>query len=72
MMGRWSDDCACSVVHDVRWYSVLDNVVISSDDVFSVVFGPMVGMVVSSVMWSELMMTSAISCPPWSSVYECQ
>ena len=25
-----------------------------------------------SVMWSELLMTSAISCPLWSSVYECQ
>ena len=24
------------------------------------------------VMWSELQMTSAISCPLWSSVYECQ
>ena len=23
-------------------------------------------------MWSELLMTSAISCPLWSSVYECQ
>ena len=27
---------------------------------------------VFSVMWSELLMTSAISCPLWSSVYECQ
>ena len=26
---------------------------------------------VFSVMWSELLMTSAISCPLWSSVYEC-
>ena len=34
-----------------------------------VVFGTLVG--VFSVMWSELRMTSAISCPPWSSVYEC-
>ena len=25
-----------------------------------------------SVMWSELLMTSAISCPLWSSMYECQ
>ena len=24
-----------------------------------------------SVMWSEFLMTSAISCPLWSSVYEC-
>ena len=23
-------------------------------------------------MWSELLMTSAISCPHWSSVYKCQ
>ena len=27
---------------------------------------------VFSVMWSELLMTSAIGCPLWSSVYECQ
>ena len=26
---------------------------------------------VFSVMWSELLMTSANSCPLWSSVYEC-
>ena len=26
---------------------------------------------VFSIMWSELLMTSAISCPVWSSVYEC-
>ena len=25
---------------------------------------------VFSVMWSELLITSAISCPLWSSVYE--
>ena len=23
-------------------------------------------------MWSKFLMTSAISCPMWSSVYECQ
>ena len=34
------------------------------------VFGTLVGVFVFSVMWSELLMT--ISCPPWSSVYECQ
>ena len=40
MMGRWSDDNACWVVHDVRLYSVLDTVVISGDNVCcSVVFG---------------------------------
>ena len=28
-------------------------------------------MFVFCVMWFELLMTSAISCPLWSSVYEC-
>ena len=52
---------------------MLDTVVISSDDVcYSVVLGTLVGVFVFSVMWSELLMTSAISCPLWSSVYECQ
>ena len=63
MMGRWSDDSACSVVHDVRLYSVLDIVVISGENVScSVVFCTLVGVSVFSVMWSELLMTSAISC----------
>ena len=53
--------------------SVVDTVVISGDNVCcNVVFGTMVGVFVFSVMWSELQMTSAISCPLWSSVYECQ
>ena len=30
------------------------------------------GVFVFSVMWSELLMTSAISCPLWSAVYEYQ
>ena len=52
---------------------MLDIVVISGDDVCcSVVFGTLVGVLVFSVMWSELLMTSAISCPLWSSVYEYQ
>ena len=52
---------------------MLDTVVISGDDVCcSVVFGTLVGVFVFSVMWSELLMTSAISCPLWSSLYECQ
>ena len=43
----------------------LDTVVISGDDACcSVVFGSLVGVL--------LLMTSAISCPLWSSVYECQ
>ena len=33
---------------------------------FVVVFGTLVGVFVFSVMWSELLMTSAISCPLWS------
>ena len=54
-------------------YSVLDTVVISGDDVCcSVMFGTLVGVFVFSVMWSVLLMTSAISCPLWSSEYECQ
>ena len=46
---------------------MLDTVVISGEDVCcSVVFGTMLG--VFSVMWSELLMTSAIRCPLWSTV----
>ena len=56
-------------VHDVRLYNVLDTVLISGDDACcSVVFGTLDGVFVFSVMWSELLMTSAISCPLWSSV----
>ena len=51
---------------------MLDTVVISGDDVCcSVGFGTLVGVFVFGVIWSELLMTSAISCPLWSSVYEC-
>ena len=52
---------------------MLDTVVISGEDVCcSVVFGTLVGVFAFSVMWSELlMMTSAISCRLWSSMYEC-
>ena len=43
---------------------MLDTVVISGEDVCcSVVFGTLVGVFVFSVMWSELLMTSAICCP---------
>ena len=34
----------------------------------NVVFGTLVGVSVFSVMWSELLITSAMSCPLWSSV----
>ena len=54
----------CQVVQYVRH---------RGDDVrCSVVFETLVGVFVFSDMWSELLMTSAISCPLWSSVYECQ
>ena len=52
--------------------SVLDTVVISGYDVCcSVVFGILVGEFVFSLTWSDFLMPSAISCPLWSSVYEC-
>ena len=52
---------------------MLDTVVISGEYVCcNVVFGTLVGVFVFSVMWYDLLMTSAISCPLWSSVYECQ
>ena len=48
---------------------MLDTVAISGDYVCcSVVFGTLFGMFVFSIMWSELLMTSDISCPLWSSV----
>ena len=54
----------CTVVKCVRH---------RGDDVYcSVVFDTLVGVFVFSVMWSEMLMTSAISCPLWSSVNECQ
>ena len=52
---------------------MLDTVVMSGDYVCcSVVSGTLVGVFVSSVMWSKLFMTSAVCCSLWSSVYECQ
>ena len=71
MMGKWSDDSVCLVVHDVRRYSVSDTVVTSGDDArSSVVFGTLVSAFVFSVMWSELLMTTVFICYVWSSVYE--
>ena len=53
--------------------TVLYTVVISGDNACCmVVFGTLVGVFVFSVMWSELLMTSDMNCPQWSSVYECQ
>ena len=51
---------------------MLDTVVISGDDVCCSVVSTLVGVFVFSVMWSELLMTSAISCPLLSLVYSCQ
>ena len=52
---------------------MLDIVVIAGDAVCClVVLGTLVGVFVFSIMWSELLMTSAISCPLWSSVCEYQ
>ena len=49
---------------------MLDTVVMSGDDVCcSVGFGTLVGVFVFSVMLSDLLMTAAISCLLWSSVY---
>ena len=51
---------------------MLDTVVISGEDVCcSVVLSTLIGVFVLSVMWSELLITSVISCPLWSTVYEC-
>ena len=53
----------CPVVQCVRY---------RGDDVcYCVGVGSLVGVLVFSVMWSELLMTSGICCPLWSSVYEC-
>ena len=50
---------------------MLDTVLISGKDVCcSVVFDTLVGVCMLSVMWSELLMTYAISCHLWSSVYQ--
>ena len=52
---------------------MLDTVVTYGDEVCcSVVFDTLVGVYVFRVLWSELLMTSAINCPLWSSIYECQ
>ena len=49
---------------------MLGTVGISGEDLCcTVVFGTLVGVSVFSVIWSELLMTSAISCPLWSSGY---
>ena len=54
MMGKWSDDSA--VVQCVRYCGDIWRRCLLLCCVFS-------------VMWSEWLMTSAICCPLWSSVY---
>ena len=52
---------------------MLHTVVISGEDVCCrVVLGTLVGVFVFRVMWYELPMPSAICCPLWSLVSECQ
>ena len=51
-------------------YSVLYTVV--NIMLYSVVFHTLLAVFVFSAIWSELLMTSAISCPLWLSVYEFQ
>ena len=76
--GYYRPVCVETVVgplHHYRRRGVADNntVLISDEYVCcSVVFGTLVGVFVFSVMWSELLITSTISRPLWSSVYECQ
>ena len=74
----WSELLMTSTISCPLWSSVykcqrVDCVVISGEDVCcSVGFGTLVGVFVFTVTWSEFVMTFAISCPLWSSVYECQ
>ena len=69
LMGRWSEFSACIV----RLYSVVEIVVMSGEVACcSVVCGTLVGVSVFSVMSSELLIMSEISCPLWSSVCEYQ
>ena len=72
-MGRWSEFSACIVCHVVRLYNVLDIVVMTGEVACcSVVCGTLVGCVGVSMMCSELLIMSEISCPLWSSVCEYQ
>ena len=52
---------------------MLSTVVIPGEYVCcSMVFGTLMGVFVFIGMWFKLWMTSPISCPLWSSVFECQ
>ena len=64
IMGMWSQFSACIVCQVVRLYSVVEIVVMSGEVACcSDVCGTLVGMSVFSVMCSELLIMSEISCP---------
>ena len=65
VLGAW-----CLVCQD--FFLMMGRLVISGEYVCcSVVFVTQVGVSVCGVIWSEWLVTSAISCSLWSSVYEC-
>ena len=73
IMGRWSEFSVCIVCQVVWLYSVVEIVVMYGEEVCcSVVCGTLVGASVFSMMCSELLIMSEISCPLWSSVCEYQ
>ena len=61
----------CVICHVVRLYNVVDIVVMSGDVVYcSMVCGTLVSVSVFSILCSELLIMSEISCPLLSSVCE--
>ena len=73
IIGRWSDFSACIVCQVVRLYSIMEIVVMSGEVACcSVVCGTLVGVSWFSLMCSEVLIVSEISCPLWSSVCEYQ
>ena len=63
IMGRWSEFSACTECQVVRFYSVMEIVVMSGEVACcSVVCGTLVGVSVFSVMCYELLIMSEISC----------
>ena len=64
IMGRWSEFSACIVCQNVRLYSVVEIGVMSSEVACCIVVcGTLVGVSVFSMMCSELLIMSEISCP---------
>ena len=69
IMERRYEFSACIVCQVVRLYSVVDIVVMSGEVACcSVVCGTLMGVLVFSMMCSELPIMSEISGPPWWSV----